>query len=170
VGFVTDIFGGSKQKQSSESGNNAYPFIMQNYGTSGAGAFNGGLSALEGLLGIGGDPAASKAAVDQFWKSTGGDFLLNQGVDAINSNMYARGLGKSGAAMKGLEEFRQGLASTKLNDLIQNYLGISKLGLGAGSLVADAGQYSKGTSSGGSSTGGLGQFIGQMLPLALSFI
>ncbi len=79
--------------------------------------------------------------------------------------MYARGLGKSGADMKGLEDYRQGLASTKLNDLMQNYMGLAKLGLGGGSLVTDAGQYSKGKSSGSSSQG-----IGSMLGALLAFI
>jgi hypothetical protein len=105
--------------------------------------------------------AASKAALDNFWKSTGGDFLLKQGTDQINANMYSRGLGNPGADMKGLEDYRQGLASTKLNDLLQNYFGLAKLGLGAGSLVTDAGQYSKGKSS--SDTGNLGKTLGGLL-------
>lgn len=159
MGIFQSIFGGSKSK--SESGNHAFPWIQDNYGAGGAGAFNGGLGGIEGLLGLGGNPAASKAAVDSFWKSTGGDFLLNQGTDQINANMYSRGLGKSGADMKGLENYRSGLASSKLNDLMQNYFGLAKLGLGAGSLVSDAGQYSKGRAL--SKTGNFGKFLGALL-------
>jgi hypothetical protein len=106
--------------------------------------------------------AGSKAALDNFWKSTGGDFLLKQGTDQINANMYSRGLGKSGADMKGLENYRSGLASTKLNDLLQNYFGLAKLGLGAGSLVTDAGQYSKGTGATQGSLGSIMQGIGAL--------
>jgi hypothetical protein len=155
-GVFQGIFGGSKS--SSSSGNKAYPWIQDNYGASGASAFNGGTSALEGLLGLGGgDPQA----LQKFWNSTGGQFLLNQGTNSINSNMYARGLGNSGAAMKSLEGYRQNLASTKLNDLMQNYMGLAKLGLGAGSLVSDAGQYSK--SKGTEQTGNAGSSLGALL-------
>jgi hypothetical protein len=145
---------GSGGKQ--ESGNNAYPWVQSTYGQGGADAFSGGLGGIQGLLGLGGDSAGSKAALDNFWKSTGGDFLLKQGTDQINANMYSRGLGQSGADMKGLENYRSGLASTKLNDLLQNYFGLAKLGLGAGSLVTDAGQYSKGT---GATQGSLGSIM-----------
>lgn len=163
MSFLNTIFGGSNSSSKSESGNNAYPWVSQTFEPGAASAFNGGLSGIQGLLGLGGDPAASKAAIDNFWKSTGGDFLLNQGTDQINANMYARGLGKSGADVKGLEDFRQGLASTKLNDLMQNYFGLSNLGLTAGSLVADAGRYSKGSSKSSESTGNLGKFLGALL-------
>jgi hypothetical protein len=99
--------------------------------------------------------------LQKFWNGTGGQFLLNQGTNSINSNMYARGLGNSGAAMKSLEGYRQNLASTKLNDLMQNYMGLAKLGLGAGSLVSDAGQYSK--SKGTEQTGNAGSSLGALL-------
>jgi hypothetical protein len=159
MSFLNTIFGGSNS--SSKSGNQAYPWISQNFEPGAASAFNGGTTALEGLLGMpGGDPQA----LQKFWNSTGGNFLLNQGVNDVNANMYARGLGKSGADMKGIEDYRQNLASTKLNDLMQNYMGLAKLGLGAGSLVSDAGQYSKG--SGSSSSGNLGRTIGALLAFA----
>ena len=160
MGIFQSIFGGSKSKSSSESGNKAYPWISQTFEPGAASAFNGGTSALEGILGLGGgDPQA----LQKFWNGTGGQFLLNQGVNQVNSNMYARGLGQSGADMKGLETFRQGLASSKLNDLMQNYMGLAKLGLGAGGLVSDAGQYSKSKSSGTEQTGNFGKFLAAFL-------
>lgn len=162
---MNTIFGGSKQKQTSESGNTAYPWLQQNYGATGASAFNGGLGGAMGILGIGGDPASSQAALDNFWKSSGGDFLLHQGIEGVNNNMYARGLGLSGADMKGLEDYRSGLASTKLQDILNDYLGVSKLGLGAGDLIANAGQFSKGQSSGNSSQG-IASTIGALLAFA----
>lgn len=140
MSFLDTLFG---SPEGATSNNKAYPWIKDNYGASGAGAFNSGLGGLMGLLGLGGDPNASSAALDNYWKSSGGDFQLNQGVNAINSNMYSRGLGQSGAAMKGLEGYRSGLASTKLNEIMQNYLGVANLGLGAGGLVANAGQQEK---------------------------
>src|ERR1051325_5824533 len=142
-GITKTLFGGSSSKSKSESGNLAYPWAMQNFGSSSAGAFNGGLGAIASILGLGGDPGAGKAALDNWWNSSGGKFLLDQGTDAINSNFYARGLGQSGAAMKALEGYRQNLADTKLNEVLQNMFGLSKLGLGGAGLVTDAGQYSK---------------------------
>jgi hypothetical protein len=114
------------------------------------------------ILGMGSDPGAGKAALDNWWNSSGGKFLLDQGVDSINSNFYARGLGNSGANMKAIENYRQNLADTKLNEVMQNMFGLSKLGLGGGGLIEGAGQYSKGTGA----TQGLGSLIGA----ALAFI
>lgn len=108
--------------------------------------------------GTGGD------ALSNFFNSSGGNFLLNEGTKAVNANMASRGLLDSGADMKGLETFRQGLASTKLQDYIGNLGNFAKLGLGGGSLVTDAGQQSSG--SGNESSGGLGKFLGA----ALAFI
>lgn len=147
---------GSPGKQ--ESGNKAYPWVQQNFGQSGADAFNGGLSNIMGIL-TGSDGGK---ALDNWWKSSGGNFLLNQGTDQINANMYARGLGKSGADMKGLEQYRQGLADTKLNEVLQNFMGVSKLGLGAGDLVSNAGQYSKGSGGSQGSLGSIMQGIGAL--------
>lgn len=146
----------------STSSNQSFPWAQQNFGGSSSGAYSGGLGGIMGLMGMGGDPNQANQSAQNFWNNTGGKFLLNQGTDAVNANMYARGLGQSGADMKGLEDYRQGLASTKLNDMMQNYLGIAKLGLGGGQLVTDAGQQSQ--------SRGPTQGIGAMLGTALSFI
>lgn len=151
---------GSPQKQ--ESGNHAYPWVQQNFGQGGADAFNTGLGNITNIL-TGQDGGA---ALKNWWNSSGGDFMLHQGTDQINANMYARGLGKSGADIKGIENYRSGLADSKLNEVLQNFMGLSKLGLGAGDLVSQAGQYSKGS---GASQGSLGQ-IAQGIGTLLAFI
>jgi hypothetical protein len=156
-----DLLGGGGSEQ--ESKNLAYPWIKDNFGTTGAGAFNAGTGMVGNILGLGGDPAAGKAALNQWWDSSGGNFLMDKGVDDITAKMAKLGLTKSGAAMKGLEDYRQGLASTKLNEILQNYMGLGKMGLSAGDLVANAGQVSKGSSGGG---GGLGSLLGA----AMAFI
>jgi hypothetical protein len=154
------LFGGSTQKQKSESGNTAYPWLQDNFGDTSASAYNGGLGQVMGILGMGGgDPQA----LQKYWNSSGGQFQLDQGTDAINSNFAARGLGQSGAAMKALEGYRSNLASTKLDDIINNFLGVSKVGLGGADLIANAGQYSKGTSTGSSDTGNAGSTLGALL-------
>ena len=152
---LQDLFGGSSQK--SESGNKAYPWVSSTFGPAAGSDFNGASSALGGLLGLpGGDPQA----LQKFWNSSGGQFFLNQGTNNINANMYARGLGQSGADMKALENYRSNLASTQFQNLFNDYLGLGKLGLGAGDLVSNAGQFSKG--SGSSSSGQMGQDIAML--------
>lgn len=152
------IFGGSKQK--SESGNHAYDFIQQNYGQSGADAFNGGTNMLGDILGLSGDPAKGQAALDNYWKSAGGEFQLGEGLDALTSKFSSMGLRQSGAAAKGMEQYRQGLVSTYLNNYLGQLGDFAKIGLGAGGLVSDAGQYSKGS---GSSSPGIAKFIGTLI-------
>ena len=157
MSFLTDIFGGSDSK--SQSGNNAYPFIQSNFGASGAGAFNSGLGALSGLL-MGND----SSGLNNFFNSAGGQFLMKQGTNAVTSSKAAQGLLKSGSYGTALEQYGQGLADTYEQNYINDLLGFSKLGLGAGDLLANAGQFSKG--NGSSSSGGLGSFLGA----ALAFI
>lgn len=105
--------------------------------------------------------ASSGDALSNYFNSAGGQFQLNQGANAINSNMASRGLLNSGADMKGLENYRQGLASTYLQNYIGDLSNYSQLGLGGGNLVTGAGQqYS---SQGSSNTNGLGNFLGGAL-------
>jgi hypothetical protein len=72
-----------------------------------------------GLLGVGGDPAASAAALNTYRGSTGYQDLLNTGFGAVNANAYATGMGDSGATMKALQ--RKGMALADQNQ--QQYLG-----------------------------------------------
>ena len=72
-----------------------------------------------GLLGVGGDPAASAAALQTYRGSTGYQDLLDTGFGAVNSNAYATGMGDSGATLKALQ--RKGMALADQNQ--QQYLG-----------------------------------------------
>jgi hypothetical protein len=69
--------------------------------------------------------------------------------------------------MKAMENYRQGLASTYLDNYM-NHLGqLGQLGLGAGGLITNAGQFSnsnyQSNQSGNSDTGGLGKALGGLL-------
>lgn len=100
-------------------------------------------------------------ALSNFANSAGMGFLMDEGVDKVNSNFYARGLGQSGAAMKGLEKYRHGLASTYLNQYMDHLFNFGKLGLGAAGVLSDAGRYSIGESSEKAGTKGIaGDIIG----------
>ena len=147
------LFGGEK----TEAGNKAYKQINQQFSPW---IERGGASmgAAANIMGLGG-PEARSEALNDWWGSSGGDFLLNKGLDDVDAFMRAKGLSTSGAAMKGMEDYRAGLASTKMNEAMQNLMGLSRLGLGAGGVVSDAGRYTEGEAS----KGGLGQAIGAFL-------
>lgn len=150
---INTIFGGSNSK--SQSGNQSYDWTTQNFGTPGASAYGSALGSLGSVLG---------SSPQDFWNNGGGDFLLNQGLGALTSKYSALGLDHSGAAMKGMEDYRNGLASTFLQNYIGDLTGFGDLGAKGGALTESAGEYSKG--SGSESSGGLGKFIGSLLAFA----
>jgi hypothetical protein len=88
------------------------------------------------LLGMGGDPAAAAKAFGQYQNSTGYQFQLNQGLGAINSNAYARGMGDSGATLKALQQRGNDVAAQSFNSYIGNLQTISQQGTGAASALA----------------------------------
>lgn len=169
-GILDTILGGSKQKSesssSSDSSNRAYDWLKSTYGPQGGQAFQGGTNMLGNILGLGTDPNAGSAALNNYWNSAGGQFQLGEGLDALTSKYSALGLSKSGAAMKGMEKYRQGLASTYLNNYLGQLNDYSKLGLGAGSLIGSAGgiSHSESESTGtGSSSNGIGDILGSII-------
>lgn len=147
------LFGGSK----SVDGNKFADQTNEQFSSWGD---TGGMahSAMGNILGLGGPEARSEALTD-WWDSSGGDFMLGQGLDQVDAMYRSRGLGQSGAAMKAMEDYRSGLASSKMGEAMGYLSDNASLGLGAGSLVADAGRFGKGTES----SGGLGKALGALL-------
>lgn len=95
-------------------------------------------------------------ALNNYFNSAGGQFLMNKGMNAINSNASAGSFLQSGATGKALQDYGQGVASQYLNDYIGHTLDFAKLGLGGASAMTGAGNVnnSNNVSSGfGSSTG-----------------
>lgn len=184
---LATVFGGSGSKNKSSqtstsssnnksaSWNDAFPYLKETYG----GAVEKGGQAtdfLSALLGMNGSPAASQA-FDDYKDSSGYDFTMDSGVNALNHNSASRGLFNSGAAGKDLIKFGQGTGSQFFNNFLDRLLGLSDRGLAAGSLISGAGGKSMGEgSSSGSSYGsgsgssytkpGIGQFLGQALQAA----
>lgn len=152
------LFGGSKSE--SESGNQFADDIKGAFLPAASQAYGGGLGAASAIMGLGG-PEARSDALDGWWDSSGGDFMLNKGLDNVDAFMRAKGLGQSGASMKAMEDYRSGLASTKMGEAMNNLFNIGRLGLGGGGLVSGAGSYSKGDNS--SNGGGLGAALGAIL-------
>lgn len=157
--LARSLFGGSKQKQSSE--NRAFGPISQAF-TPALGYTTQGGNALAALLGLtgGGDQAAAAA---NFRNTPGYQFQLQEGSKAITGNAAARGLLNSGSTAKALQKYGQGLADSTYQQYIQNLLGLGGLGTQAGSVLASSGSTSQG--GGSSNNGGLGKAIGFGLSL-----
>lgn len=95
--------------------------------------------------GTGGTGNDQTSALENFSNSAGMQFLRDQGTKAIDADKSARGLLQSGSTGTALEKFGQGLASTYLNQYMQNLFEQQRIGLGAGGLVASAGAHSEGS-------------------------
>lgn len=72
-----------------------------------------------GQIGVG---PGGQAALEQ---TPGYQFALNQGLKSVQSGAAARGLGVSGASMKGAANYAQGLASQTYQQQFQNALSLS---------------------------------------------
>lgn len=114
-------------------------------------------NAIAGLLRIGGDPAASERAYDQFKASTGYSTRLNEGLGSTNNSYFAGGLGQSGANLKALTRFGQDYASNEFGKYMGYLGGVSATGQGARSLVAGVGNNATNQFMNASQTGSAGQ-------------
>ena len=161
------IFGGShnssasqsqsqqQSQNSSQSGNLAYPGLSTALNPQ----VNTGVQANTGLgslLGVGGDPAAQQAAFNNYKNSTGYQFQLDQGNQAVTDSAASKGLLDSGATGKSLEAYGQNLGNTTFNNYLDQLRGLSNSGTTAAGVIGSAGQQSssQGTSSGSSTSVG----------------
>ncbi len=77
-----------------------------------------------------GQATAGNTAPDAFQgyqNSTGYQFQLGQGLNAINSNAAAKGLMGSGGTAKALEQYGQNLASTTFNNYLTQLSGLNSM-------------------------------------------
>jgi hypothetical protein len=118
---------------------NAQPYIA---------AGNTANTALQGFLGLGGDPAATQKAFQNYLNSTGYQFNLDQGLDAVNQSKAAAGLLRSGSAVKALDAYGTGLADQYGQQYVGNLQNEVSTGQSAASGLAGAGQsYANAVSS-----------------------
>ena len=97
---------------------------------------------INSLLMGGGDQAAASKAFDTYRNSTGYQYQLSQGLGAINSNAYARGMGDSGATLKALQTRGNNIADQSFNTYLGNLQNVSQQGTAAASSLAGVGtQY-----------------------------
>jgi hypothetical protein len=169
-GITKTLFGGSSSKQKSEqsstSENQAYPTLLGALSPN-IGQGNSAMSTLGGLLGIG-DPSASQGTLKNFLDSTGFNFLKTQGENAITGGAAAGGLLRSGGTGKAIASFGQNLASTKLNELMQNLTSLGNYGTQSAQVIAQAGQKSTSTGTSSGSGGSQSGVFNALFPGGLS--
>jgi hypothetical protein len=90
------------------------------------------------LLGLNGQPAAD-AAMATYQQSPGYTWQLGQGVRAVNASAAANEMTRSGATMKALDTFGQGLANTDFGNYWNRLQQLSSGGLSAATGIANAG-------------------------------
>jgi hypothetical protein len=149
MGKVGDVLFGKKPKpgkSESESGNHAWPAINSAMSPA-LGYVTGGGNMMGSLLGIPGMGDQTQA-LDNFANAGGMKWMMDQGNRMINSNQAAKGLLNSGSTLTGIQKYGQGLGSTYLNQMFSHLNDFSRLGLGAGGLMASAGGWSKSKGTG----------------------
>lgn len=97
-------------------------------------------------------PMSQTSALQNFSDSAGMKFLEDNGNRMINNNAAAKGLVGSGATLKGIDDYSQGLHSQYLNQYLNNVLQYANLGNQAAGTLSDAGKYMNSTSRGTTSS------------------
>ena len=108
---------------------------------------------IQGMLGLGGQEA-NEEAFSNFQNSSGFQFRLGQGMDAITGSRAAKGVLNSGAAAKELTQFGQNLGSQEFGNYMSQLRNTQSTGLGAASNVASAGASAGSTQAKTITTGG----------------
>ena len=103
-----------------------------------------GVSALDQLALSLGLPTSSGQTADgrdfsEFFKSPGYQFRLNEGIKAVERSAASRGLLQSGAGIKAVQRFGEGLASSEFNNYFNQLLGLSQQGQNATTTIAGLG-------------------------------
>lgn len=84
---------------------------------------NQDLVALNSLLGIGKGGGFDPGLIQQALESTPGyQFVRDQGLKSVQNSFAAKGLGNSGAAMRGAADYTTGLANSTYEQRVQDYL------------------------------------------------
>ncbi len=150
--------GGSKSKQKSEnvSYNKSYDTLLQSYQPL-LNYANEGASAYKAFLG------GDRRGFDNYLKNSSFNFDRDRGEGAIGTALSSKGLRNSGAMLKKLSAFNQDLSNQYSGQYLDRLSQMMGVGTGAGALLSGAGGYSKGTSTGTSSSkGGIGQTVGSV--------
>ena len=100
---------------------------------------------IEALSGLSGDPAATQTALENL---PGYQFARTQGLKSVQNSAAARGLGSSGAALKGAANFATGLADQTFGNQFNRIMGLTNLGQTAAAQGGQIGSSMLGSLSG----------------------
>lgn len=108
-------------------------------------AGKGGLTGVAKLMGLdGGSPESIMAALSA---TPGYQFTLNQGLQAAQNGYAAKGLGQSGAAMKGAANYAEGLAGSTYQSVLGNFFNLAGMGQDAATGLGSIGAAATGAQS-----------------------
>lgn len=140
LGIASSIFGNKSAKKQTAAVNQGFNYLKGNEGVNQAQQFGSQAAGLQaGLLGLGGDQAAAEQAFQQYQDSTGYQFRLGQGMDAIEGSRAARGVLNSGATAKELTQYGQNMASAEFNNYLDRLGQQQQVGLNSAYQVASSG-------------------------------
>lgn len=139
-GVASSIIGSNAQENAAKTAaNNQMGIYQQNqqllnpYVQGGLGAYN----TLNSLLGVGGNSSTMQDTLNNL---PGYQFTLGQGLKSVQNSVAARGLGTSGAALKGAANYATGLAQSNYGNYANLLQNSANTGMQAGSSIAGVGQ------------------------------
>lgn len=172
LGLASSLLGNKSAKKQTAQVNQGFNYLRGNENVQQAQDFGAQAAGLQaGLLGLGGDQEAAEQAFQQYQDSTGYQFRLDQGMDAIEGSRAARGILNSGATSKALMEHGQNFASAEYNNYLDRLSQQQNTGLQSAYQVAssgaNAGQAAAGVEANRSSNfmsgiGGIARGIGSI--------
>jgi len=130
IGAVGTIAGGLMQSSTAKAGQAHAPQQFQQQRSDLApfrDAATAPLQAQQDLLGLNGQPAAD-AAMANYQTSPGYQWQMSEGLRGVDAGAAARGMLRSGATIKGEEQFAQGLANSDFGTYYNRLMGLSTLG------------------------------------------
>jgi hypothetical protein len=155
-GIVGSVVGGiasssaskkaAKINAQAQADNRAFALDMYNKGSDliqpEIGYGNSAEGAVNGLLGIGStaDTAAGQAGFQNYRDTSGYQFLMDQGNQAVTQNAAAKGAFQSGATAKALVNYGQGLADTTENNYLSQLNTVANRGTAAKQSLIGQGQ------------------------------
>lgn len=100
----------------------------------------GAIAGYQNLLGTG--PQGSAGMLSALQSTPGYQFALQQGLQATQAGYASHGLGLSGAAIKGAQNYAENLAGTQYQNMLQNYYNALQLGQNAAAQTGTLGVQS----------------------------
>lgn len=102
---------------------------LQPYTSNGPAAAN----RLAALAGLGGD---GNSVADALRQDPGYQFRMSEGIGALDRSAASKGLLLSGAQLKGINDYGQGMASSELNNAFNRTAAVADAGRGAANNIA----------------------------------